>query len=112
MKDDLEKNFLLKFQRGNFQTPTFDCEEEKKIFLQLQKYSLIYMTPKGVWTISRRGREALDYGAKKFLTLERFEERLIKDSYRRGIERKWLYFAIIPLILLLSFSLFYFQFEI
>lgn len=107
MNDDLETAFLLKFQKEEIKTPTFYHKEEKKIFLQLQKYSLIYMTPEGIWTISKRGKEALSYGVKKFLTLERFEEKLIKDSFTRNVERKWIYFAVIPLILLLSFGLFY-----
>lgn len=112
MNDDLEKDFLLQFQKGLKDLPAFKSEKEKNIFLQLQKYNLIYMTPEGVFVISRRGNEALKYGVKKFLTLERFEERLLKDSLTRETERKWIFFAIIPIIILLSIGLIYFKLEI
>ncbi len=106
MKDSLEEEVLFKFKNGPMKVPTFENENEKKVFLQFQKYSLIYMTPDGNWTISKRGKEALKFGVEKFLALERFEERLVKESLNRETERKWIFFAIIPLILVLSGVLF------
>lgn len=112
MKEKLEESVLQKFKNGVHSLPSFEDENEKKIFLQLQKYNLIYTTPEGLFVITKRGKDALAYGVEKFLALERFEERLIKDSMSRGTERKWIFFAIIPLILILSFGLLYFQLEI
>lgn len=106
MKDNLEEDVLLKFQTGLMRPPVFENENEKKLFLQFQKYNLIYMNPDGDWTISQRGKEAIKYGVKKFLSLERFEERLVKKSMSRETERKWIFFAIIPLIVILSGILF------
>lgn len=102
MNENLEEQVLLKFKNGLEKVPVFENKNEQKIFLQLQKYNLIYVTTDGIFTLSKKGKEALKYGVDEFLVLERFEERLIKDSLTRGIERKWLYFAIIPIILILS----------
>ena len=105
MENKLEENILLEFQKGLMKSPTFVNENERKVFLQFQKYNIIYMNPDGDWVISRRGKEALKYGVKKFLTLERFEEKLVKKSLNRETERKWIFFAIIPLILILTIAL-------
>ncbi|MCM8569365.1 hypothetical protein NE848_08240 [Gramella jeungdoensis] len=102
MKDNIEEEVLLKFQKGQIKAPILENENEKKIFLQLQKYSLIYMTPEGVWVVSQKGKNALKYGVQKFLTLERFEERIVKKSMSRETERKWIFFAVIPLIVVLA----------
>lgn len=112
MKEKLEESVLQKFQNGIHILPAFEDENEKKIFLQLQKYNLIYMTPEGLFVISKRGKEALEYGVEKFLALERFEKRLLKDSMTRETERKWIFFAVIPLILALSFGLLFLQLNI
>lgn len=103
MEPNLERELLLKFVNGINEIPNFRSTHEEKIFLQLQKYNLIYVTPQGVFTISQKGKEALQSDVKKFISLERFEERLVKDSLRREIEKKWLYFALVPLIMLLTF---------
>lgn len=105
MENNVEENILLKFQNGLMKPPTFENENERKVFLQFQKYNLIYMNPAGYWVISKRGKEALKYGVKKFLTLERFEEQLVKKSLNRETERKWIFYAIIPLILILTGAL-------
>ncbi|MFD0977098.1 hypothetical protein [Salinimicrobium gaetbulicola] len=109
MEPNLEREVLLKFENGIEDIPHFRSTAEEKIFLQLQKYNLIYATPRGVFIISQKGREALRSDVKKFISLERFEERLVKDSLRREIEKKWLYFAVVPLIILLTFFLIFSQ---
>ena len=109
MERNPERELLLKFSGGIKEIPHFRNTHEEKIFLQLQKYNLIYVTPQGVFKTTKKGEEAIGTDVKKFITLERFEERLVKDSLRREIERKWLYFAVVPLIILLTLILIFTQ---
>lgn len=109
MEANAEREMLLKFSEGIKEIPRFSSAQEEKIFLQLQKYNLIYVTPQGVFKTTKKGEEAIRTDVKKFITLERFEERLIKDSLRREIEKKWLYFAVVPLIILLTLFLIFTQ---
>lgn len=109
MEFNPEREMLLKFSDGLKEIPSFENSQEEKIFLQLQKYNLIYVTPDGIFKTTKKGVEAIQTDVKEFITLERFEERLVKDSLRREIERKWLYFAVVPLILLLTLILIFSQ---
>lgn len=109
MKENLEEKLLQQFESGMKNIPCFEKEKEKKIFLQLQKYNLIHVNKEGVFIITKKGKEALKFGVEKLLVMERFEERLIKDSFSRGTERKWIFFAIIPLIILLSLFMLFLQ---
>ena len=102
MELDVERVMLLKFADGINEIPEFRSTHEEKIFLQLQKYNLIYVTPDGIFKTTQKGQEALKTDVCKFISLERFEERLVKDSLHREIEKKWLYFAVVPLIILLT----------
>lgn len=105
MEKSPEEEMLRKFAGSMSEFPKFKNAYEEKIFLQLQKYNLIYVTVEGVFKLTKKGEEALRTDVQKFISLERFEERLVKDSLRRNIERKWLYFAVIPLIVLLAILL-------
>lgn len=105
MKYSLAQNVLRKFERETANLPEFENEKEEKMFLQLQKYNLLYVTAKGMFKITRKGEEALKGDVEKFLQLERFEEKMIKESLRRSTERKWMVFAIIPLIAIMTILL-------
>ncbi|SDL29638.1 hypothetical protein SAMN04488034_103106 [Salinimicrobium catena] len=112
MKENVKEHVLRIFQDKVCSMPQLNSEKEIKIFLQLQKYNLIYVTPEGAITITKKGKAALKFGVEKYIVLERFEEKLLKDAMNREIERKWIYFAAIPLILILSIGLLYLQLEI
>ncbi|MEG9328466.1 hypothetical protein V6B16_11020 [Salinimicrobium catena] len=109
MKENVEEHVLRIFQDKVLALPQFNSEKEKKIFLQLQQYNLIYITPEGAITITKKGKAALNFGVEKFIVLERFEEKLLKDAMNREVERKWIYFAVIPFILILSIGILYLQ---
>ena len=96
------EKMLRHFEVGRKTLPDFDNEEAEKTFLQLQKYNLIQLTPQGVVVITWKGREALKTDVRKYLFLERYEQRLIKKSMRSNSERKWIIFAVIPIIVLLT----------
>ena len=99
------KLMIKQFEKGRKVLPEFQNEEEEKLFLQLQKYNLIHLTPQGVLVITRKGREALKTDVEKYLYLERYEQRLIKDSMRTSLASKWLFFAVIPIIVLVAMYL-------
>ncbi|MGM0932948.1 MAG: hypothetical protein ACQEWD_05845 [Bacteroidota bacterium] len=101
MTQNLPEKILRQFQNGLNHLPDFKNEEEEKIFLQLQKYNLLYVTAGGRFKITKRGQEALKGNVEKHLSLERFEERLIKDSFKKSSEQKILLFVILPVIILL-----------
>lgn len=59
MEKNLPEQILRQFQNGLKTLPNFENEQEEKIFLQLQKYNLLYLTSKGVFKITRKGEQAL-----------------------------------------------------
>lgn len=88
MEKNLSEQMLRQFQDGIKQLPEFKTEEEEKIFLQLQKYNLIHITTEGFFRITRKGQEALKGNVENYLFLESFEEKLIKDSFKKTQSRK------------------------
>lgn len=105
MHENLAEEILRKFQVGKQELPDFKSDAERKIFLQHQRYNLIHLTPEGEIKITRKGEKALNYGVEKFLTREKLKERLIIDALYRKNEQKWIYFVIIPVLLILCFLL-------
>lgn len=101
MNQNLPQQILRQFQNGLNHLPDFKNEEEEKIFLQLQKYNLLYVTPGGQFKITKRGQEALKGNIEKHLSLERFEERLIRDSFKKSSEQKILLLVVLPVIILI-----------
>ena len=102
MQRNLSEQVLLKFQNEPREVPIFENEQEKKIFLQLQKYNLLYVTAEGTLRITSKGRQALKGDVEKYISLERFEQRLIKDSLTKNLEQKLILFAVVPVIILLA----------
>lgn len=64
---NLPHNILLQFQYGLKEQPNFKNQQEKNIFLQLQKYNLLYVTPEGIFTLTRKGEAALKTDVEKHL---------------------------------------------
>ena len=98
---NLPEQILRQFQNGLKHLPDFKNEEEEKIFLQLQKYNLLFITPEGSIKTTRKGQDILKGNVEKHLSLERFEERLIKDTFRKTSEQKIILFVVLPVIVLL-----------
>ena len=105
MEISLAKGTLQKFKREIEELPEFQNKNEERTFLQLQKYNLLYVTPEGKFKITKRGEDALNGDVEKYLQLERYEARLIKDSLRGNMKTKWLFFAVIPFIFILTLIL-------
>lgn len=105
---NLPEQILLQFQLGVKELPEFK-KKEKKIFLQLQKYNLLYATPEGIFKLTKKGEEALKGDVEKHIILERFEEKLIKDSFKEIRMQKIIFFILIPLILLMVIALIIFS---
>lgn len=102
MTRNLPEQMLRQFQKGLNHLPDFQNEEEEKVFLQLQKYNLLYVTPEGRFKTTRKGQEILKGNVEKHLSLQRFEEKLMKDSFSKSTEQKIVLFAILPVITLLA----------
>lgn len=107
--NNLPEQILRQFQNGIKNLPDFENQQEEKIFLQLQKYNLLYVTPEGIFRITKKGEKALKGDVEKYITLERFEERLVKDSLKKSVEQKIILFAVVPIIILLVIALIIFQ---
>lgn len=109
MKKNLPKEILQQFQNGLKELPDLKNEQEKKIFLQLQKYNLLYVTPEGMFKITRKGETALKGDIEKRLSIERFEERLIKDSFKQNSRQELIFFVVVLFFILLVIAVLVFN---
>ena len=89
MNTSSQDKMLKSFNVGR-DMPNLETEEEKKLFLQLQRYNLIEVNPEGKFIITKRGNDALSFGVEKYLSLEKYEKRLITDAFRTRTAGKWL----------------------
>lgn len=93
------KDEMLRYFNTGRNMPELKCEEEEKLFLQLQRYNLIEVNPQGKLIMTKRGNDALSYGVEKYLTLERYEKRLITDGFRTKTAGNLIAWVIVPLVL-------------
>lgn len=107
MRKNLQDQILRLFQNGVKELPEFK-NQEKKIFLQLQKYNLIHATPAGIFQLTRKGEEALKGDVEKYILMEKLEERLIKDSFKERRMQRIIFFVLVPIILILVIGLTFF----
>ena len=101
-KENASEQVLRQFEVGKKEMPQWNNEEDKKIFLQLQKYNLIHLTPEGIIKLTTKGVEALKKDVDNYLYLERYQQRLERESFRRTTEEKLILFVIIPMIFFLT----------
>lgn len=97
---DLEEKVLKRFIVGR-DMPGLSNREEERIFQDLQRYDLIRVTSFGKIKITERGEYALGVGVKSFITTERFEKRLIKDSLKAKTHSRWLSYLFLFVLVIL-----------
>ena len=100
-----EDEYLLRFAvERPISLPKMKKERERQLFTFLHKNGLIKLTREGLVNITPEGKTALKISVHKYLSLNVFEQYILKGSLWRGrISMICCIILIIILILLLSF---------